>query len=126
MLPSHSFLHFLYLVQQGSISSPPYYIFGPSAYFKCCSKSGLSGLVLGPLSSTAGGRFPRAWLEPPRSLRSLWGLKAHGTALSFAPPKTFCYSRRTRRASEALLRTKKIGLYLLGSAEFRSNQRDID
>jgi len=30
-----------------------------------------------PLISTTGGRFPRAWLEPPRSLRSLWGLKAH-------------------------------------------------
>src|SRR5699024_12295930 len=52
-----------------------------------------------PLISTTGGRFPRAWLEPPRSLRSLWGLKAHGTALSFVPPKTFCYSRWTRRLS---------------------------
>ena len=28
------------------------------------------------LISTAGGRFPRAWLEPPRSML-LWGLKAH-------------------------------------------------
>jgi len=33
--------------------------------------------VLKQLISTAGGRFPRAWLEPPRSLRSLRGLKAH-------------------------------------------------
>src|SRR5699024_4839878 len=54
---------------------------------------------------------------------ALRGLKAHGTALSFVPPKTFCYSRRTRRASEALPRTKKIGLYFRGVAAFRSNQR---
>src|SRR5699024_5254551 len=40
--------------------------------------------------------LPRAWLEPPRSLCSLRGLKAHGTALSFVPPKTFCYSRWSR------------------------------
>src|SRR5699024_2297291 len=61
-------------------------------------KSELSGYVLKLLISTAGGRFhfitvqgrhlfkettftvstlPRAWLKPPRSLRSLWGLKAH-------------------------------------------------
>src|SRR5690625_1505785 len=60
-------------------------------------KSVFFGYELKLLISTAGGRFPRAWLEPPRSLRSLWGLKAHGTALSFVPPKTFCYSRRSRR-----------------------------
>src|SRR5690625_1471861 len=76
-----------------------------------------------PLISTTGGRFPRAWLEPPRSLRSLWGLKAHGTALSFVPPKTFCYSRRTRKTATALHRTKKIDLYFRGVAAFRSNQR---
>src|SRR5699024_1364801 len=75
------------------------------------------------LISTAGGRFPRAWLEPPRSLRSLWGLKAHGTALQFVPPKTCCYSRRSRRAPEAIHRTKKIGLYFRGVAAFRFNQR---
>jgi hypothetical protein len=34
-------------------------------------------LKCGLLISIAGGRFPRVWLEPPRSLRSLWGLKAH-------------------------------------------------
>jgi len=33
--------------------------------------------VLKPLISTAGGRFPRAWLEPPHSLCSLRGLKTH-------------------------------------------------
>src|SRR5690625_6115693 len=54
---------------------------------------------------------------------ALRGLKAHGTALSFVPPKTFCYSRRTRRAPKALHRTKKIGLYFRGVAAFRSNQR---
>jgi len=53
--------------------------------------------VLKLLISTAGGRFPRAWLEPPRSLCPLWGLKAHGTTLSFVPPKTFCYSRKCFR-----------------------------
>jgi len=73
------------------------------------------------LISTAGGRFhfitaqgrhlfkettftvstlPRAWLEPPRSLRSLWGLKAHGTALSFVPRKNICYSRKCFRWGE--------------------------
>src|SRR5690625_2285341 len=62
-------------------------------------KSVFLGYELKLLISTAGGRFPRAWLEPPRSLRSLWGLKAHGTALSFVPPKTFCYSRWSRRLS---------------------------
>src|SRR5699024_7087170 len=86
-------------------------------------KSGFFGYELKLLISTAGGRFPRAWLEPPRSFHSLWGLKAHGTALSFVPPKTFCYSRRTRRAQEALHRTKKFGLYFRGVAAFRSNQR---
>src|SRR5699024_1317580 len=40
-------------------------------------KSLFFGYELKLLISTAGGRFPRAWLEPPRSLRSLWGLKAH-------------------------------------------------
>jgi len=40
-------------------------------------QSELSGYVLKLLISTAGGRFPRAWLEPPRSLCSLRGLKAH-------------------------------------------------
>jgi len=40
-------------------------------------KSVFFGYELKLLISTAGGRFPRAWLEPPRSLRSLWGLKAH-------------------------------------------------
>jgi len=40
-------------------------------------QSELFGYVLKLLISTAGGRFPRAWLEPPRSLCSLWGLKAH-------------------------------------------------
>src|SRR5690625_3988501 len=40
-------------------------------------KSVCFGYELKLLISTAGGRFPRAWLEPPRSLRSLWGLKAH-------------------------------------------------
>src|SRR5699024_6651821 len=108
----------------------------------CQSKP--SGYVLKLLISTTGGRFhfitaqgrhlfkettftvstlPRAWLEPPHSLCSLRGLKAHGTALSFVPPKTICYSRRTRRAPEALHRTKKIGLYFRGVAAFRSNQR---
>src|SRR5699024_3803682 len=53
---------------------------------------------------------------------ALRGLKTHGTALSFVPPKTFCYSRKTRRAPEALHRTKKIGLYFRVAA-FRSNQR---
>src|SRR5690625_3197298 len=83
-----------------------------------CKNPNDSYICLKPLISTAGGRFnfitaqgrhlfkeatftvstlPRAWLEPPRSLRSLRGLKAHGTALSFVPPKTFCYSRRSRR-----------------------------
>src|SRR5690625_5459573 len=82
-----------------------------------------AALVLTLLISTAGGRFhfitaqgrhlfkkttftvstlPRAWLEPPRSLRSLWGLKDHGTALSFVPPKIICYSRRTRKTTTAL------------------------
>jgi len=28
---------------------------------------------------------------------TLRGLKAHGTALSFVPPKTFCYSRKCLR-----------------------------
>src|SRR5699024_12259072 len=37
-----------------------------------------------PLISTTGGRFPRAWLEPPRWLRSLWGLKAHAIPAGFA------------------------------------------
>src|SRR5690625_1425329 len=76
----------------------------------------LAALVLTLLISTAGGRFPRAWLEPRanrmlvmKALRqdvailafhphdALRGLKTHGTALSFVPPKTFCYSRRSRR-----------------------------
>jgi len=95
------------------------------------------------LISTAGGRFhfitaqgrhlfkkttftvstlPRAWLEPPCAF-ALRGLKAHGTALSFVPPKTFCYTRRTRKTATALHRTKKIGLYFRGVAAFRSNQR---
>jgi len=111
----------------------------------------LAALVLTLLISTAGGCFhfitvqgrhlfkkttftvstlPRAWLEP-RANRilafhphdALRGLKAHGTALSFVPPKTFCYSRWTRRAPAALHRTKKIGLYFRGVAAFRSNQR---
>src|SRR5690625_5784662 len=57
--------------------------------------------------------LPRAWLEPRANrmlvmkvLRqdvailafhphdALRGLKTHGTALSFVPPKTFCYSRK--------------------------------
>src|SRR5699024_6150678 len=94
--------------------------------------------------STAGGRFPRAWLEP-RANRMLVmkalrqdvailafhphvaprGLKAHGTALSFVPPKTFCYSRKCFRCGEqsqsqesppsvpindAVLRTRKDGI----------------
>src|SRR5699024_434917 len=46
----------------------PKYIFVRNVFF---------GYELKLLISTAGGRFPRAWLEPPRSLRSLWGLKAH-------------------------------------------------
>jgi len=54
---------------------------------------------------------------------SLWGLKAHGTALSFVPPKNICYSRRTRKTATALHRTKKIDLYFRGVAAFRSNQR---
>src|SRR5699024_7816450 len=86
-------------------------------------KSVFFGYELKLLISTAGGRFPGAWLKPPRSLRSLWGLKAHGTALQFVPPKTLCYSRRTRRAPAALHRTKKIDLYFRGVATFRSNQR---
>ena len=81
-------------------------------------KSVFLGYELKLLISTAGGRFhfitvqgrhlfkettfivstlPRAWLEPPRSLRSLWGLKAHGTALSFVPPETFAPARPVRR-----------------------------
>src|SRR5699024_9950140 len=67
--------------------------------------------------------LPRAWLEPPRSLRSRWRLKAHGSALSFVPPKTICYSRRTRKTATALHRTKKIDLYFRGVAAFRSNRR---
>src|SRR5699024_8926195 len=84
-------------------------------------KSVFFGYELKLLISTAGGRFhfitvqgqhlfkettftvstlPRAWLEPPRSLCSLRGLKAHGTALSFVPPKTFCYSRKCFRWDE--------------------------
>jgi len=35
-----------------------------------------------------------AWASVCFALR---GLRAHGTALSFVPPKTFCYSRRSRR-----------------------------
>src|SRR5699024_4814106 len=54
---------------------------------------------------------------------ALRGLKTHGTALSFVPPKTFCYSRRTRKTTTALHRTKKIDLYFRGVAAFRSNQR---
>src|SRR5699024_9216218 len=60
-------------------------------------QSAQSGYVLQLLISPAGGRFPRAWLHPPRSLCALRGLKAHGTALSFVPPKTICYSRWSRR-----------------------------
>jgi len=40
-------------------------------------KSVFFGYELKLLISTEGGRFPRAWLEPPHSLRSLRGLKAH-------------------------------------------------
>src|SRR5690625_3716945 len=47
-------------------------------------KSGFFGYELKLLISTAGGRFPRAWLEPPRSLRSLWGLKAHAIPVGVA------------------------------------------
>src|SRR5690625_3557497 len=47
-------------------------------------KSVFLGYVLKLLISTAGGRFPRAWLEPPRSLRSLWGLKAHAIPVGVA------------------------------------------
>src|SRR5690625_6780223 len=56
-------------------------------------------------------------------LSPLIGLKAHGTALSFVPPKNICYSRRTRKALTALHRTKEIDLYFRGVAAFRSNQR---
>src|SRR5699024_9844360 len=77
------------------------------------------GCVLELLISTADGRFPRALLEPRanrmlvmKALRqdvailafhphvALRGLKAHGTALSFVPPKTFCYSRKRFRWDE--------------------------
>src|SRR5699024_3681371 len=71
-----------------------------------------------PLISTTGGRFPRAWLEPPRSLRSLWGLKAHGTALSFVPPKTICYSRRSRRLSFQSTRSWFRSVYLIQQLEY--------
>src|SRR5690625_4975073 len=46
-------------------------------YLKPGYKSEQFRYVLKPLISTPGGRFPRAWLEPLRSLRSLRGLKAH-------------------------------------------------
>src|SRR5699024_318347 len=96
----------------------------------------LLGCVLELLISTAGGRFhfitvqgrhlfkkttftvstlPRSWLEPPRSLRSLWGLTTPGTALSFVPPKTFCYSRKCFRWDEQCA--------VPGVTAFRSNQR---
>ena len=42
------------------------------------------GYELKLLISTAGGRFPRACLKPPRSLRSLWGLKAHAIPVGVA------------------------------------------
>src|SRR5690625_209487 len=51
---------------------------------------------------------------------SLWGLQTRGTALSFAPSKTICCSRRTRKTSAALHRTKKIDLYFRGVTALRS------
>src|SRR5699024_3375614 len=38
--------------------------------FKIRKKSSLLGCVLELLISTAGGRFPRAWLEPPYASHS--------------------------------------------------------
>src|SRR5690625_5112073 len=81
--------------------------------------------------------LPRAWLEPPcpgkggvcrrcpqravlvglHYYRSLWGLKAHGTALSFVLPKTFCYSRKCFRWDE------QCAVPDPGVTAFRSNQR---
>jgi len=52
--------------------------------------------------------------------RFLRGLRTRGTALSFVPSKTICYSRRTRNTSAALHRTKKIDLYFRGVTALRS------
>src|SRR5699024_2321179 len=51
-------------------------------------------------------------------LYPLRGLQTRGTALSFVPSKTICCSHRTRKASAALHRTKKIGLYFRGVFAF--------
>ncbi len=37
------------------------------------------------IEAPAGDAFRRAWLEPPRPLRSLRGLKAHADPLGVAP-----------------------------------------
>jgi len=58
--------------------------------------------------------------RPSLALPTLRGLQTRGTALSFAPSKTICCSRRTRKTSAALHRTKKMVLNFRGVTALRS------
>src|SRR5699024_5637135 len=62
----------------------------------------------------------RAWLEPRANrmlvMKALRQITSVGRAVRSS-------RTRTRRAPEALHRTKKSGLYIRGVAAFRSNQR---
>ncbi|PID21926.1 hypothetical protein CSV61_06830 [Sporosarcina sp. P3] len=53
------------------------------------------------IEAPAGDAFRRAWLEPPRPLSSLRGLKAHADPLGVAP------------ASASILLSKCLGIDLL-------------
>ena len=60
------------------------------------------------MTSTLGGRFPRARAEPPRETHS-------------AGSHRLRFSRWTRKASSAIHRTQKIDLYFQGVATRRFN-----
>src|SRR5699024_6464573 len=61
--------------------------------------------------------------RPSLALPSLRGFQIRGTVLSFAPSKTICCSRRTRKTSAALHRTKKMVLNFRGGTALRSPRR---
>ncbi|WP_301108992.1 hypothetical protein [Sporosarcina sp.] len=76
-----------------------------------------------PLISVPGGRFPRAWLEPPRPLRYLRGLKAHAHNASLLLAKVIAFPAGRAVTKNGFCEHKRsVGSTYLLSAALHYNQ----